>query len=85
MSADAGQGGIRPGRRSEEPPLVIKVVKGRAEQAELAAVTTVLLLARAAALAGTGPEHAPAVAGWSRPERIPHYRDPRARWAPRGR
>ncbi|MER7487217.1 acyl-CoA carboxylase epsilon subunit [Streptomyces sp. NPDC126497] len=63
----------------------MKVVRGRPEPAELAALTTVLL-ARAAALARPEPAPAPATAGWSRPERIPHHRDPRGRWAPgRGR
>ncbi|MEV7394853.1 MULTISPECIES: acyl-CoA carboxylase subunit epsilon [unclassified Streptomyces] len=58
--------------------LVIKVVKGEASPAELAALTTVLL-ARAAALAAADPSPlAPRpVAGWHRPERLAIHRDPR--------
>ncbi|MEV5955436.1 acyl-CoA carboxylase subunit epsilon [Streptomyces sp. NPDC051987] len=58
--------------------LVIRIVKGQASPAELAALTTVLL-ARAAALAAVHPcplEPRP-VAGWRRPERLPIHRDPR--------
>ncbi|MEU9240765.1 acyl-CoA carboxylase epsilon subunit [Streptomyces shenzhenensis] len=58
--------------------LVIRVVKGQASAAELAALTTVLL-ARAAALAAVDPcplESRP-VAAWRRPERLATHRDPR--------
>lgn len=58
--------------------LVIRVVKGQASAAELAALTTVLL-ARAAALAAVDPcplEPRP-VAAWRRPERLATHRDPR--------
>ncbi|MFG2953216.1 acyl-CoA carboxylase subunit epsilon [Streptomyces sp. NPDC048291] len=58
--------------------LVIRVVKGQASPAELAALTTVLL-ARAAALAAADPcplEPRP-VAAWRRPERLAAHRDPR--------
>ncbi|MFF4115056.1 acyl-CoA carboxylase subunit epsilon [Streptomyces sp. NPDC001714] len=58
--------------------LVIRVVKGQASPAELAALTTVLL-ARAAALAAVDPcplKPRP-VAGWRRPERLASHRDPR--------
>ncbi|MEW1777540.1 acyl-CoA carboxylase subunit epsilon [Streptomyces sp. NPDC086777] len=61
-----------------EGALVIRVVKGQASPAELAALTTVLL-ARAAALAAVDPcplEPRP-VAGWRRPERRTPHRDPR--------
>ncbi|MFK0151730.1 acyl-CoA carboxylase epsilon subunit [Streptomyces sp. NPDC090493] len=58
--------------------LVIRVVKGQASPAELAALTTVLL-ARAAALAAVapGPLEPRPVAGWRRPERLATHRDPR--------
>ncbi|MEU9453942.1 acyl-CoA carboxylase epsilon subunit [Streptomyces sp. NPDC048277] len=58
--------------------LVIKVVKGQASPAELAALTTVLL-ARAAALAAAdvSPLVPRPVAGWHRPERLATHRDPR--------
>lgn len=83
MSADHGGGPAPSDGGSTGSSMVIKVVKGRAEPGELAALTTVLL-ARAAALAQVNPASAPATAGWSRPERIPHHRDPRGRRAPRG-
>ncbi|MCT4356442.1 acyl-CoA carboxylase subunit epsilon [Streptomyces sp. Je 1-79] len=85
MSADPGdeaRTGGAPAGRSEDQALVIKVVKGRAEPGELAALTAVLL-ARAAALGQAVPVPAgPALAGWQRPERVPHHRDPRGRRAP---
>ncbi|WP_217549304.1 acyl-CoA carboxylase epsilon subunit [Streptomyces sp. GbtcB6] len=58
--------------------LVIRLVKGQASPAELAALTTVLL-ARAAALAAVDPcPPAPRpVVGWRRPERLATHRDPR--------
>nr|WSY51594.1 acyl-CoA carboxylase subunit epsilon [Streptomyces sp. NBC_00886] len=84
MSADHGRGPAPNDGESAGSSLVIKVVKGRAEPRELAALTTVLL-ARAGALAQAYPESAPATAGWSRPERVPQHRNPRGRWAPRGR
>lgn len=84
MSADHGRGPAPGDGESAGPSLVVKVVKGRVEPWELAALTTVLL-ARAAALAQVYPESAPAIAGWSRPERVPLHRNPRGRWAPRGR
>ncbi|SEF05340.1 acyl-CoA carboxylase subunit epsilon [Streptomyces sp. Ag109_O5-10] len=61
-----------------EGALLIRVVKGQASPAELAALTTVLL-ARAATLAALDPcPVAPRpVAGWRRPERITTHRDPR--------
>ncbi|MFD7439366.1 acyl-CoA carboxylase subunit epsilon [Streptomyces sp. NPDC059861] len=59
---------------------VIKVVKGTATPAELAALTSVLL-SRAAALAAVGPglqDQAPhPTAAWRRPERVPAHRAPR--------
>ncbi|MHC0431226.1 acyl-CoA carboxylase subunit epsilon [Streptomyces sp. O3] len=58
--------------------LVIRVVKGQADPAEIAALTSVLL-ARAAALAAAGPglqEQQP-TAPWRRPERVLRHRDPR--------
>ncbi|MGY5122458.1 acyl-CoA carboxylase subunit epsilon [Streptomyces sp. 900105755] len=61
-----------------EGALVIRVVKGQASPAELAALTTVLLT-RAAALAALAPrplEPRP-VAAWRRPERLTTHRDPR--------
>ncbi|MFG3659680.1 acyl-CoA carboxylase subunit epsilon [Streptomyces sp. NPDC047706] len=65
---------------STRDALVIKVVKGTATPAELAALTSVLL-SRAAALAAAGPglqEQAPTpTAAWRRPERVPAHRDPR--------
>ncbi|MEV7148718.1 acyl-CoA carboxylase epsilon subunit [Streptomyces sp. NPDC093084] len=66
------------GAAGPDGALVIKVVKGAASPAELAALTTVLL-ARAAALAAVDPcplESRP-VAGWRRPERLAAHRDPR--------
>ncbi|WP_240801824.1 acyl-CoA carboxylase epsilon subunit [Streptomyces sp. A1136] len=65
---------------SEDTALVIRVVKGKATALDIAALTTVLL-ARAAALAATGPglqEGKPA-AGWRpRPDhRGTAHRDPR--------
>ncbi|MER6086368.1 acyl-CoA carboxylase epsilon subunit, partial [Streptomyces sp. NPDC001833] len=59
-----------------EGALVIRVVKGQASPAELAALTTVLL-ARAAALAAVDPyplEPRP-VAAWRRPERLATHRE----------
>ncbi|MBV7700869.1 acyl-CoA carboxylase subunit epsilon [Streptomyces sp. TRM70350] len=60
--------------------MVIKVVKGTATPAELAALTSVLL-SRAAALAAIGPglqDQAPTpTATWRRPERLRAHRDPR--------
>jgi hypothetical protein len=63
---------------SADPALLIRVEKGQADAAELAALTAVLL-ARAAALAHRteGPEHSRTTAGWRRPERLPDHRDPR--------
>lgn len=76
----AGTGGAdgTGGTRGADGALVIRVVKGAASPAELAALTTVLL-ARAAALAAADPcplEPRP-VAGWRRPERLAAHRDPR--------
>lgn len=74
--AEAAGGATTPA--GPDGALVIKVVKGTASPAELAALTTVLL-ARAAALAAVGPcplESRP-VAGWRRPERLAAHRDPR--------
>ncbi|WP_406436108.1 acyl-CoA carboxylase subunit epsilon [Streptomyces sp. NBC_00631] len=71
MSAPESPGGA-------DGALVIRVVKGQASAAELAALTTVLL-ARAAALAAVDPcplDPRP-VAGWRRPERLATHRDPR--------
>ncbi|MEU0671713.1 acyl-CoA carboxylase subunit epsilon [Streptomyces sp. NPDC006172] len=61
-----------------EGPLVIRIVKGQAGPAELAALTSVLL-ARAAALAAAGPglQEPRPVADWRRPERRTAHRDPR--------
>lgn len=58
--------------------LVIRIVKGQAGPAEIAALTTVLL-ARAAALAAAGPglEQPPPTAAWRRPERTLPHLDPR--------
>lgn len=61
-----------------EGALVIRVVKGEASPADLAALTAVLL-ARAAALTAADPcppEPRP-VAAWRRPERLAAHRDPR--------
>ncbi|MEU9972661.1 acyl-CoA carboxylase epsilon subunit [Streptomyces sp. NPDC051014] len=74
--AEAAGGATAPA--GPDGALVIKVVKGAASPAELAALTTVLL-ARAAALAAVDPcplESRP-VAGWRRPERLAAHRDPR--------
>ncbi|MFC7309343.1 acyl-CoA carboxylase epsilon subunit [Streptomyces monticola] len=83
--AEAGSDGPA-GQEAADPRLVIKVVRGRAAPSELAALTA-LLYARAAALAEQDPEPEPgsAQAGWRRPERMPHHRDPRGRWAAPGR
>ncbi|MGW4913306.1 acyl-CoA carboxylase epsilon subunit [Streptomyces sp. NPDC004270] len=83
VSAAAGTGGAggtggADGTVGTDGALVIKVVRGVASPAELAALTTVLL-ARAAALAAVDPcplESRP-VAGWRRPERLAAHRDPR--------
>ncbi|MER7938886.1 acyl-CoA carboxylase epsilon subunit, partial [Streptomyces sp. NPDC094471] len=89
VEADRGTGDLavletRPGTEAAggaagpDGALVIKVVKGAASPAELAALTTVLL-ARAAALAAVDPcplKSRP-VAGWRRPERLAAHRDPR--------
>ncbi|MFG3017363.1 acyl-CoA carboxylase subunit epsilon [Streptomyces sp. NPDC048254] len=84
VSAAAGTGSVAGGTGSADGTvgtdgaLVIKVVRGAASPAELAALTTVLL-ARAAALAAADPcplESRP-VAGWRRPERLAAHRDPR--------
>ncbi|KAB1143996.1 acyl-CoA carboxylase subunit epsilon [Streptomyces luteolifulvus] len=58
--------------------LVIRVVKGRATAADIAALTSVLL-ARAAVLAAGGPcpQDRTPTAGWRRPERAATHRDPR--------
>ncbi|AEN14125.1 MULTISPECIES: acyl-CoA carboxylase subunit epsilon [unclassified Streptomyces] len=84
MSADQGPADAPAGPGEDGARPVIRVVRGRADAGEIAALTAVLL-ARAAIWARTDGEPAPATAGWSRPERIPHHRDPRGRWAPDGR
>ncbi|MER6631583.1 acyl-CoA carboxylase epsilon subunit [Streptomyces sp. NPDC000987] len=63
---------------SADDSLVIRVVKGQAGPADIAALTAVLL-ARAAALAAAGPglQDQRPTAAWRRPERIPHHHDPR--------
>ncbi|MBX9398453.1 acyl-CoA carboxylase subunit epsilon [Streptomyces sp. TRM72054] len=70
----------QPAAVSTRDALVIKVVKGTATPAELAALTSVLL-SRAAALAALGrglQDRAPTpTATWRRPERVPAHRDPR--------
>ncbi|MFD3590363.1 acyl-CoA carboxylase epsilon subunit [Streptomyces sp. NPDC058683] len=74
----AGGTGGTGGAGGTDGALVIRVVKGAASPAELAALTTVLL-ARAAALTAVDPcplESRP-VAGWRRPERLAAHRDPR--------
>ncbi|MFJ1974918.1 acyl-CoA carboxylase subunit epsilon [Streptomyces sp. NPDC087903] len=72
------------GADGERDALVIRVVKGQATAADIAALTTVLL-ARAAALAAGGPclQDRTPTAGWRRPERNPAHRDPRA-WSASG-
>lgn len=60
---------------------LIRVIKGHAEPAELAALTAVLF-ARATAASACPRLSAAPVASWSRPERIPRHCDPRSRWAP---
>ncbi|MGW1544509.1 acyl-CoA carboxylase subunit epsilon [Streptomyces sp. NPDC002309] len=59
---------------------VVKIVKGTATPAELAALTSVLLSRAAArAAAGPGPQDRARrpTAAWRRPERLPVHRDPR--------
>ncbi|MFJ9349736.1 acyl-CoA carboxylase epsilon subunit [Streptomyces sp. NPDC101237] len=78
VAGGAKAAGGATGPAGQDGALVIKVVKGTAGPAELAALTTVLL-ARAAALAAADPcplEPRP-VAGWRRPERLAAHRDPR--------
>lgn len=66
------------GPEGGEEALLIRVVKGRATPAEIAALTSVLL-ARAAALAASEPclQDRTPTAVWRRPERNPAHRDPR--------
>ena len=54
---------------------LVRVVKGRLADEELAALTAVLL-ARAAATSGHSPKLGRAPARWQRPERRPDYRSP---------
>ncbi|MTE20983.1 acyl-CoA carboxylase subunit epsilon [Streptomyces sp. TRM43335] len=65
-------------RGATDPAPLVRVERGRADAAELAALTAVLL-ARAAARArpDAAPRHRRATAGWRRPERIPGHPDPR--------
>lgn len=72
---------------SAPAPLVIRIVKGTAAPAELAALTAVLLAQAAGGPDGgacaTRPVSLPA--RWRRLERLPLYRAPRGRWARDGR
>ncbi|MEW2635795.1 acyl-CoA carboxylase epsilon subunit [Streptomyces sp. NPDC048389] len=66
------------GAEPADEALVIRIVKGRADPAEIAALTSVLL-ARAAALTAVCPglQDQQPTATWRRPERTAQHRDPR--------